>query len=300
MHKKATKQTIINIRIVQNIMSNPQALDIGGQAVIEGVLMKKKEKLAIAVRLENGKIKLKKEILKPLPKILKIPFIRGLTTLIYISIIGIKALVWSANQSLEEEEELSTLELVGTLTLSLLFATLFFIGIPFATTKLIRLEGIWFNIVEGIIRLAIFVLYVYVISFMKDIKRMFQYHGAEHMAANCYEFNKPLTVKNVSKYSTIHPRCGTSFIMLVLIISIILYSFITTEIWYYKLLWRIILIPVVAGVSYELLRLGGKFRSNWFMNILIAPGKWVQKITTQTPDYKMIEVAITALKAVIR
>jgi uncharacterized protein YqhQ len=276
------------------------ALDVGGQAVIEGVMMKKQNKLSIAVRLEDGTIKIKKEKLKPLPKLLKLPMVRGVTTLFYTLIIGIKALTWSANQSLDEDEELTPLQLIGTLLISMLFAILFFVGIPFGATKLIRLEGIWFNVVEGIIRLGIFVLYVYLISFMKDIKRMFQYHGAEHMAANCYEFGKSLTIKNVKKYSTIHPRCGTSFIMLVLIISIVLYSFITTEIWYYKILWRILLIPVVAGIGYEMLRLGGKFRSNKLINIFIAPGKWVQRITTQPPEDGMVEVAIKALKAVLK
>lgn len=277
----------------------PKGIDIGGQAVIEGVLMKTKEKLAIAVRLENGKIKIKKETLKSLPKILRLPFIRGITTLVYILLIGIKALVWSANQALGEEEELGMGELIGTLLVSLLFALLFFIGVPFFLTWLTGLEGFWFNAVEGGIRLAVFIGYVYAISFMKDIKRMFQYHGAEHMAVNCYEFEHDLTVENVKKYSTIHPRCGTSFIMLVLIISIILFTFIPSDIWYYKLAWRVALVPVVSGVGYELLRLGGKFRKSFVMGILIAPGMWVQRITTQKPSDDMIEVAIASLKTVV-
>lgn len=284
----------------RHLMSRPEPLDIGGQAVIEGVLMKSREKLAVAVRLEDGGIRVKRETLTPLPKILKLPFVRGVTTLVYIMVIGIKALVWSTNQALGEEEELGTWELAGTLFVSLLFGLLFFVGVPFFVTSLVRVEGVLFNLVEGVVRLVIFVGYVVAISFMKDIHRMFQYHGAEHMAANCYEFGKELTVENVRKYSTIHPRCGTSFIMLVLVISIILFSFITADAWYYQLLWRIALIPVVAGVAYEVLRLGGKFRSSWFMNTVIAPGKWVQKITTQKPDNRMIEVAIKALEAVVK
>jgi uncharacterized protein YqhQ len=276
-----------------------RALDIGGQAVIEGVMMKNKLKLAVAVRLPNDEIKVKKTQLKPLHKLLKLPFIRGTTTLFYIMIIGMKALVWSANQALGEEEELGFWELVGTLGLSLLFGLVFFVGVPFGATWLTGLEGIGFNIIEGIIRVALFVGYVFAISYMKDIRRMFQYHGAEHMAANCYEFGHELTVENVRKYSPIHPRCGTSFIMLVLIVSIVLFTFITSEAWTVKLLSRIVLIPVVAGISYELLRLGGMFRKSLFMRILIAPGKWVQKITTQKPDDKMIEVAIASLKAVL-
>ena len=283
----------------QSQASAPHPLDIGGQAVIEGVLMKSREKLAIAVRLENGKIKIKKETLKSLPKILRLPFVRGITTLVYILLIGIKALVWSANQALGDEDELGMWELIGTLFVSLLFALLFFIGIPFFLTWLTGLEGFWFNVVEGTIRLTVFIAYVYAISFMKDIRRMFQYHGAEHMAVNCYEFEHNLTVENVKKHSTIHPRCGTSFIMLVLIISIILFTFIPSEVWYLKLAWRVALVPVVSGVGYELLRLGGKFRKSVVMGILIAPGMWVQKITTQKPSDDMIEVAIESLKAVV-
>ena len=278
--------------------TNPHALDIGGQAVIEGVLMKSGQKLAIAVRLDDGGIRVRRETIRRLPKLLRLPLVRGVATLFFILILGIKALVWSANQSLKKDEELSTLELAVTLFTSLIVATVVFVGVPFAVTKLIRLTGFWFNVVEGAIRLALFVGYVSAISFMRDIRRLFQYHGAEHMAVNCYEFSEPLTVKNVAKYSTIHPRCGTSFIMLVLLITIVLYSFISTEIWYAKLLWRIALIPVVAGLSYEVLRLGGRFRGSRAMRSLVAPGMWVQRITTQKPDKGMIEVAIRALKAV--
>lgn len=277
-----------------------QPLDIGGQAVIEGVMMKSRQKLAVAVRLQDGKIKVKKEVLRPLPGVLKIPFVRGFTALIYILVVGIKILVWSANQALGEDEEMSTSELVATLALSLGFALLFFLGIPFFTAGLFQFDGIWFNIIEGIVRLLVFVLYVYAISFVKDIGRMFQYHGAEHMAVNCYERGEALTVRNVQKYSTIHPRCGTSFIMLVIMISIVLFSFILTDVWHEKLAWRFFLIPVVAGISYEVLRLAGKFKNSAFLRILSAPGMWVQKITTQKPTRGMVEVAIAALNAVVR
>jgi len=280
-------------------MTKDRKLDIGGQAVIEGVMMKYKNKLSVAVRREDGTIVLKKETLKSLPKILKLPLIRGFITLIYIMIIGIKALIWSANQSMGEDEEFTMTELVSTLAFSFTAALVFFLGIPFFATKLINLEGIWFNVVEGIVRLVVFVGYVYGISFMKDVKRMFQYHGAEHMAATCYEHGEELTVKNVRKFSTIHPRCGTSFIMLVMIVSIILFSFITTEVWHQKLLWRLLFIPLVSGVSYEILRLGGKYQESLFMRIIIAPGRWVQKITTQDPEDGMIEVAIVSLNGVL-
>lgn len=281
-------------------MTKPQPLDIGGQAVIEGVLMKNRERLAVAVRLENGMIRIKKETLPSTPHVFKLPLIRGVTTIIVITVIGIKALIWSTNQQLGENNKVSTLEWIGTIALSFFFGMLFFVGIPFFATTFTTLSGLWFTITEGIIRLAVFLGYVYAISFFKDVQRLFQYHGAEHMAANCYEFGDGLTIENVQKYSTIHPRCGTSFIMLVLVISIILFSFITTEIWYYKILWRFVLVPVIAGIAYEVLRLAGKLRSRTIMNIINAPGLWVQKITTQKPTKRMIEVAIASLNAVIR
>lgn len=281
-------------------MPEKRGLDIGGQAVIEGVLMKNKEKLAIAVRLENGKIKIKKRALKPLPSLLRIPFLRGVTTLVYVLVIGIQSLVWSANQALGKDEELTVTELVGTLLISGAFALLFFVGVPFTVATLTGLHGFWFNLVDGIMRVTIFLLYVYSISFMNDVKRLFQYHGAEHMTVSCYEFGHPLTVENVKKCSTIHPRCGTSFIMLVLILSILLLTFISSDVWYIKLGWRLALVPVISGISYELLRLGGRFRDSTVMKIIIAPGLLVQRVTTQKPEDNMVEVAIASLNAVVK
>lgn len=273
---------------------------VGGQAVIEGVLMKSKDKYAVAVRLPNKKIRVQIKKIKQLPKILTIPFLRGITTLIQILIIGIKALTWSANQQEEDEDEkLSDLAIAGTLLLSFLFVIIFFIGIPFFIAKLFPIRNVLFTAIEGVIRLAIFIIYVYLISLMKDIKRVFQYHGAEHMVVHAYEAGKKLTVQNIKKYSTKHPRCGTSFIFIVLIISIIVFSLIYTEHWYYKLLWRIILLPVIAGISYEILKLAGKFRSSTIMKIISAPGLWIQKITTRQPTDQMIKVAIIALKKVL-
>jgi len=280
-------------------MPEPHGLDIGGQAVIEGVMIKNRQKLAVAVRLENGQIKVKKEHLKTLPKFFKLPFVRGSATLIHIFIIGIRALMWSANQQMNEDEELTTRELVGILIVSLGFGMLFFVGIPFVVSSVVGAMGLWFNVLEGAVRVALFVGYIYAISFMKDIHRMFQYHGAEHMAVHCHEAKLELTVDNVRKFSPVHPRCGTSFIMLVLAISIIMFTFIHSPFWYVNLIWRIALVPVVAGIAYEILRLGGRFKQSKIMNIIIAPGKWVQKITTQQPDDSMIEVAIVAVKKVV-
>lgn len=272
---------------------------VGGQAVIEGVLMKAKNRYAVAVRLPNNKIRVKIKKIKQLPKILTVPFLRGITTLLQILVIGIKALTWSANQQEEKEDEkLSPLAIAGTLLLSLLFVIIFFIGIPFFITKLFPIKNVLFTTIEGIIRLLIFIAYVWIISLMKDVKRVFQYHGAEHMVVHAWEAKQRLTLKNIRKFPTKHPRCGTSFIFIVLIISIIVFSLIITEHWYYKLLWRIILIPVIAGVSYEILKLAGKFRNNWIMKIISAPGLWIQRITTRKPTDKMIAVAVTSLKKV--
>jgi len=273
---------------------------VGGQAVIEGVLMKAKDKYAVAVRLPNKKIRVKIKKIKPLPKILTIPFLRGITTLIQILIIGLKALTWSANQQEEDEDEkISSLAIAGTLALSLLFVIVFFIGIPFFITKLFPVKSVLFTTIEGIIRLAIFIAYVLIISLMKDVKRVFQYHGAEHMVVHAFESGKKLTLKNIKKFSTKHPRCGTSFIFIVLIISIIVFSLIYSETWYWKIIWRILLIPVIAGISYEILKIAGRFKNNIIMKIISAPGMWIQNITTKKPTEKMLSVAMTALKKVL-
>ena len=281
-------------------MTSTPALDIGGQAVIEGVMIKSRHKLAVAVRLENGQIKIKKEKLKPLPRVLRLPFIRGFATLFHITLIGIEALLWSAHQAVGEEERLGWKEIAGTLLVSMIFGLVLFLGVPLLITELSPVSGGFSHLFEGIVRLLIFLIYVYAISFMSDVHRLFQYHGAEHMAANCYEYGEALTVENVQKYSTVHPRCGTSFIMLVLIISVILFSFISVSAWYEKLIWRLALLPVVAGVSYEILRFSGRFRNSRFALWLVAPGQWVQKITTQKPTKRMVEVAIASLDAVTK
>jgi uncharacterized protein YqhQ len=240
------------------------------------------------------------QAVKKLPKILTLPFVRGITTLIQILIIGLKALTWSANQQEEDEEEkISPLAIAGTLIFSLLFVIIFFIGLPFLITHIFPVKNLLFATIEGVIRLLLFIGYVFVISLMKDVKRVFQYHGAEHMVVHAFEAGKKLTIKNIKKFSTKHPRCGTSFIFIVLIISIIVFSLIYSEHWYFKLLWRVLLIPVIAGVSFEILKLAGKFKNNWLMRIISAPGMWIQNLTTKKPTDKMIKVAIIALKKVL-
>jgi uncharacterized protein YqhQ len=214
--------------------------------------------------------------------------------------IGLEALTWSADQQADKKEKISKTEITITLTLSFLFAILIFVIAPFYLTKVIyNQNNILFNLIDGLIRIIIFIGYILLISLMKDIKRVFQYHGAEHKVVNCYEAKKELTLKNVKKFSTLHSRCGTSFLIIVLIISILIFSLITSNLWYYKIGLRILLIPVIIGVSYEILKLADRFKDNIILNILNKPGLWIQKITTKEPDDKQIEVAIYSLKKVI-
>ncbi len=274
-------------------------MQIGGQAVIEGVMMRNKQRYAVAVRLPNGKIKLKQEKSTSYPKYFNFFFIRGIVGLGYSLYDGIRALIWSSNQNLGTKEKLTTTEIIGTIALSFLFVVLFFIALPFFTARFIQSEGIWFDILDGLFRVVLFLGYLGVISLLGEVRRIFQYHGAEHKAITCYEAGKELTVANVKKYSRFHPRCGTSFLFMVLLLSIIVFSFISGE-WYVKLFGRILLLPVLAGIGYELVKLSARFNQNFLIKVLIAPGLWLQKITTREPSAKQLEVGIVALKAVVK
>lgn len=293
------------------------AKDYGGQAVIEGVMMKASDKLAIAVRLPNGKIKVKKEKLRKKKRWLNLPLIRGVANLIEILVIGIKSLFWSADQQLEKHEKITKKEVALTLLTTILITILFFIGLPYILTLFAgfkeETQPILFNFIDGIIKLVLFLAYVLAISMMSDVRMIFQYHGAEHKTIYCNEAGKKLTVQNAKKFSTKHPRCGTSFLVIVLVISIIVFSLLPSLVgMIYSgfsqlsffiqkailLSSRIIFIPVIAGISYELLKLSAKFQKNIFIRLLTLPGILVQYITTKEPDEKQIEVAIEALKAV--
>lgn len=269
---------------------------LGGQALIEGVMIKAPEKVTMAARLPNGKIKTvsKKHVsLAQRYKLLGLPLIRGVIMLGELMVIGIKALTWSANQQ-GEEEELGPIEWIITFGMAVILTVGLFVLLPYYAAKYIfPVETISFGAAEGIIRLAIFILYLAIIGLMKDVRRMFQYHGAEHMAVHCYEHKKTLTIGNVKHYPPEHPRCGTSLLMFVVIVSIVLFSLVRTPHWYYNLVARIILIPVVAGISYELLKFSAKY--SW-LNWLGQPGIWVQKLTTRKPTNDMIEVAIAAVE----
>ena len=309
-------------KLSSHLSSPNEFLAIGGQAVIEGVLMRNKDTLAIAVRNEKGRIILKKD---PIPSLTSRfpffgwPFFRGIAGFFQMLIIGIKALTYSTNIALGEEEEvLGFWELAGMIALSFVFAIGFFVLVPYVVTHFLGFDDLtsplFFNLVDGIIKMTLFLLYVYAISFMHDIHRVFQYHGAEHKTVNCYEAGKPLTVSSVRQFSTIHPRCGTSFIMLVMIVGILLMSligplmtlffpsFVSLSFFLQKgilFILRIFFLLPIAGVSYEVLKAAGKYRQSKVLQLVNSPGLLLQKITTQEPDDKQIEVAIAALKGVV-
>ncbi len=274
---------------------------VGGQAVIEGVMMRYKDNLATAV-LKKNKIIVKKEKIKF--KSSKIPFLRGIINLIETLYIGIKTLNYSAEMQLgKKEKKSSSSMMIFSLIFALIFALFLFKFLPLYLTrfidKFLNLNSIIFNLLDGVIKISIFILYIYIISKMPDIKRVFQYHGAEHKAVNCYESGLKLTIKNVKKFSTVHKRCGTTFILLVLTVSIIVYIFIPkTMPFSMNLLLRILLLPFIASISYELLRLNARY-DNIITKILVTPGLLLQKMTTKEPNDKQIQVAIKALNGVL-
>lgn len=276
--------------------------NVGGQAVLEGVMMRAKDHVAVAVRKENGDIVLKREECHSLGerfKILKIPLVRGFVVLLESLIMGVKALNFSANQQLEgEEEDIGPLEMAITLVLAFGFGILLFVVVPTLLANFMENRinnAVILNLLEGIIRLVVFLLYIMLISRMKDIQRVFQYHGAEHKTVFTFEAGEELTVENARKYSTLHPRCGTGFLLIVVVVSIIMFSFLRWDTLMIRILTRMILLPVVAGISYEIIKLAGCHRSG-LMHCIIWPGLMLQKLTTQEPDDQQLEVAIAALK----
>lgn len=290
---------------------------IGGQAVLEGVMMKNGDKYAVAVRKPDGGIDFNVEDYPGVlagNKLKKIPFVRGIFNFVDSMILGTRCLNYSASFYEEEEEETGVDKALDKVSggngekvlttfvtiLSVAMAVGIFIVLPYFLSGLlkdyIRNESLM-TIIEGGIRIAIFILYILAISLMKDIRRLFMYHGAEHKCINCMEHGRPLTVRNVKRSSRQHKRCGTSFIFFVFIVSIVLFFFIRVDNTLQKVVLRILLIPVVAGISYEIIRLAGR-SNNILVRILSAPGLLVQKLTTKEPDEQMIEVAIAAVEAV--
>ena len=292
---------------------------VGGQAVLEGVMMKNSERYAIAVRKPDGEIDIKIDefqgVLKE-NKLKKLPFIRGVFNFIDSMMLGMKSINHSASFYEEEEEETKFDQALDKLTkgkgeegitifitiLSVVLAIGIFIVLPYFISD--KLQN-WFSvtspsaiaIIEGVLRICIFILYVVAISAMKDIKRLYMYHGAEHKCINCIEHGMELNVKNAMESSRLHKRCGTSFLFFVMFVSIILFFFIRVDNQVLKVLLRIALMPVVAGISYEIIRLAGR-SNDILVRILSAPGMLIQRLTTKEPDEDMIEVAIASVEAV--
>jgi len=281
------------------------ACQYGGQALIEGVMMRGPGELAIAVRKPDNEIVLEERPINSITQkipFLKWPFFRGSVMLFESLIIGIQALTFSASQVAEtEEEELSTWEMTITIGVALGLGILLFVVTPASIARLLYgLKSVALvNFLEGMVRISIFLVYVLIISRMKDIQRVFQYHGAEHKVIHAYEAGEELTVANAQKYSTLHPRCGTSFLLIVMVTMIFLFSFLGKPPLLVRIAAKITLLPVVAGISYEIIKLSGRYARSPIMKIIIAPGLWLQKLTTREPDDGQVEVAIRALAAVL-
>ena len=290
---------------------------IGGQAVMEGIMMKNKDDYAVAVRKPDGEIVVDKQTYRSIvgnhTALTRIPFVRGVFNFIDSMIIGMKTLMFSASFFEDEEEKKPMTEaeqkkkekqesalMTGTVIVSIVFAVAIFMVLPYLLSGLLKR---WIpsygvrTVIEGLVRIGIFILYILLISRMEDIQRTFMYHGAEHKCINCIEHGLPLTVENVRISSRQHKRCGTSFLFFVLIISICLLCIVRVDTVLMRVVVRIALLPVIAGISYEILRLAGN-SDNPLINLLSKPGLAIQKLTTKEPDDSMIEVAIQAVEAV--
>jgi len=274
---------------------------VGGQAVIEGVMMRSEDRIATAV-WKKGRLVFKTQRFKSVAqkhKWLNIPVFRGVIFLFEMALLGMKTLTWSADQQSEKNEKLTNKELFLTFTTSILLTIGLFIFAPYYLTKIFQSDvNFAFNIIDGGFRFGIFVGYLLVIRIWKDVRRIFQYHGAEHKAVNCFEKNQALTLANVKKCSRIHPRCGTSLIVFVIGISIILFSVLKSPHWYINLSERVFLIPLIAGFSYEILKFSAKHNKNLLVKMIVQPGMWFQRLTTSEPNNKQIMAAIAALKKV--
>ena len=298
---------------------------VGGQAVIEGVMMRGPKYLATAIRRKDKKIEIKKQKFVSITKnnkFLGFPVIRGFVSLIEMMSIGFKTLSFSAKRAeldieedesgkpkKEKSEQRKKTEEFFTFVFAFGLAFLLFAFLPYKIADWLKLgkENIYFNLFAGSIRIVFFVVYVWLISLMKDVKRIFEYHGAEHKSVYAYEKNSDLQIEDVQKNSTLHPRCGTSFIFFVLLISILIFSIIDTIVSKYiappstlvRLGYHLLLIPLISGISYEVLRLSGKKINHPFVKIMTAPGLALQRITTQPPDDEQVEVAVIAMKCAL-
>ncbi len=279
------------------------SLAFGGQAVLEGVMIRSRKHMVICVRKKNGEILTKTDNINSPSRryrVLRIPFVRGIPALFETLYLGVKGLFFSANAALEEEGEKFTYkEMAVTIVMTLALSSVF-IAVPFILTTLLKLAGVLFNLVEAAVRLAIFLIYLILVSLWGEFRRVLQYHGAEHKAINTYEAGVALDLTNTRRFSRLHPRCGTSFIFILLLISILLFSIMPDWGFFGRLAYRVILIPVLGAVSYEVLRFSDRHRNSKIMKLLVMPGLALQHLTTREPDDDMITVALEAVNEVIK
>jgi uncharacterized protein YqhQ len=284
---------------------------IGGQAVLEGVMMRGPSSWAVAVRKPDGAIaQVCNTINSPMARrrIYRLPIVRGVIALGESLAIGFRALAISANYAAQEEgengevqTELTRGQLIFAFAIAIGFAVLLFkVGPALIVDKLLPIKsGAWFVLVEGLFRVAIFIAYLSLISLLPDLRRVFQYHAAEHKAINAYEAGEELTPERVQRFSLIHPRCGTAFLLWVMVIAIFVFAFFGRPAWYWLIATRILLLPLIAGLAYELIRFAGKHTDNGILLMLLAPGLWLQRLTTRQPTLDQIEVSIRALREVL-
>jgi uncharacterized protein YqhQ len=295
-------------------LSSSDDILVGGQAVIEGVMMRSPKGYSVAVRRHDGTVRVIKDVLKTAGekyRILKLPVLRGVGVLGQALVLGIRALRFSAEEALAAENEKQTQNprpqykasswlIAGNLVIALGMNVLLFVALPLFLTRLLQTRlgfesSLLFNGIDGIFRVAVFVTFLFAVSKMKDMRRVFQYHGAEHKTVYTFEAREDLKVENARKYSTLHPRCGTSFLLVVMIVSIAVFSIVHFDSLTGKLLSRIALLPLIAGISYEVIRYSAKHPSS-LLRIVTLPGLLLQKITTKEPDSPQLEIAIRALE----
>jgi len=287
------------------------AAPIGGQAVLEGVMMRGPSAWAVAVRKRDGDIaQLNRSISSPMARhrIFRLPIIRGVVALGESLAIGFRALAISANYAAQEEgedgevsTEISRGAIIFAFVVAIGFAVALFKVTPALITNWLPIDRTeYFVVVEGLIRVALFIAYLFLISLLPDLKRVFQYHAAEHKAINAYEAGEELVPERVQRFSLIHPRCGTAFLLWVMVIAIFVFAFFGRPAWYWLIATRILLLPVIAGIAYELIRFAGKHTDNRVLMTLLAPGLWLQRLTTRQPSLDQVEVSIRALREVLQ
>lgn len=305
--------------------SNVHMTSIGGQAVLEGVMMRGPKEIATAVRKSDGEIVIDKKFVSSVTqkfKFLKLPILRGVVNFIESMVTGVKCLMFSAELYDVDGEEgyepskfekwlddklgdkIKDIAIYAAVAMALVMGIGLFMLLPTVLVGLVKglfpenTHTVVLNLTEGLVRMLIFLIYLALVSRMKDIQRVFEYHGAEHKTIAAYEHGEELTPENAAKYSRLHPRCGTSFLLIVMVISILFFSFLRWDNVFQRILFRLLLLPVVAGVSYEIIKFAGRSK-NKIVQLLTKPGLWLQKLTTREPDASQLEVAIASLKAVL-